>query len=88
MRMSSAVDILAERVVEAADLIVSLRSRVQSLERELMTTSAKAHSPPAQHPPFLSDPSLVEELARLRTERAVVRESIRGLLREIDRVSW
>ena len=88
MRMPSAVDILAERVVEAADLIVSLRTRIQSLELELMTTSAKAHSPPAQHPPSQSDPSLVEELERLRTERVVVRESIRGLLREIDRVSW
>ena len=88
MRMSSAVDILSERVVEAADLIVSLRTRVQSLERELMTTHAKALSPPARPPLSPSDPLLVEELERLRAERAVVRESIRGLLREIDRVSW
>ena len=87
--MSSAVDILAERVVEAAELIVSLRTRVQSLEHELMTTHAKVLSPAAQPPPLPpSDPSLVEELERLRAERVVVRESIRGLLREIDRVSW
>jgi hypothetical protein len=86
--MSSAVDILTERVVEAADLIVSLRTRVQSLEQELMTTHTKALSPPTRHPPSPSDPSLVEELERLRAERAVVREGIRGLLREIDRVSW
>jgi hypothetical protein len=86
--MSSAVDILAERVVEAVGLIVSLRTRVQSLEQELMTTHAKALSPPAQRPPSPMDPSLVEELERLRAERVVVRESIRGLLREIDRVSW
>jgi hypothetical protein len=89
MRMSSAVDILAERVVEAADLIVSLRARIQSLERELMTTHARVPSPPAQPLPLPpSDPSLVGELERLRAERVVVRESIRGLLREIDRVSW
>ena len=88
MSMSSAVDILAERVVEAAELIVSLRGRVRSLERELTATRAKALSPPAQEPPSPSNPSLAEELERLRAERVVVRESIRGLLREIDRVSW
>lgn len=88
MGMSSAVDILAERVEEAADLIASLRTRVQSLERELLTTRAKDVSPPAQDHPSPSDSSLVEELERLRAERVVVRESIRGLLREIDRVSW
>ena len=86
--MSSAVDILAERVVEAAGLIVSLRVKVRSLERELIATRAKALSPPAQEPPSPSNPSLAEELERLRAERVVVRESIRGLLREIDRVSW
>ena len=87
--MSSAVDILAMRVGEAAELIVSLRNKVQSLERELMASHAKALSAPAQPPSIPpSDPLLVEELKRLRTERDVVRESIRGLLREIDRVSW
>jgi len=86
--MSNAVDILAERVVEAAGLIVSLRVKVRSLERELIATRAKALSPPAQKPPSPADPALAEELERLRAERVVVRESIRGLLREIDRVSW
>ena len=86
--MPSAVDILAERVVEAADLIVSLRTRVQALERELMKTRVKDIAPPSHVHPSPTDPSLVEELERLRAERAVVRESIRGLLREIDRVSW
>ena len=85
--MSSAVDTLAERVVEAADLIISLRSRVRSLEREL--TAARDRVPPPSQPlPSTPDHSLVEELERLRAERAVVRESIRGLLREIDRVAW
>lgn len=86
--MRGAVDILAERVGEAADLILSLRKRVQSLERELLTIRAKEISPPYQQHPSPSDPSLVEELERLRAERVVVRENIRGLLREIDRVSW
>jgi hypothetical protein len=85
--MPSAVDILAERVGEAADLIVSLRTRVQSLERELMTTQAKVLSPPAQQPPSPLDPSLVAELERLRAERVAVRESIRGLLGNRP-VSW
>jgi hypothetical protein len=88
MRMSKAVEILGERVVAAADLIVSLRTRVQSLERELVTNHAQALSPVPQPPPSAPDPSLVAELERLRAERALVRESIRGLLREIDRVSW
>jgi len=86
--MSRAVDILGERVVAAADLIVRLRIRVQSLERELMTIHARDLCPPAPPLSSLPNPSLVEELERLRAERAVVRESIRGLLREIDRVSW
>lgn len=85
--MPSAVDILGERVVAAADLIADLRARVRSLEQELTTMSAKP-SPFPVPPSSLPDPSLVEELERLRAERVVVRESIRGLLREIDRVSW
>lgn len=91
MRMPSVVEILAERVGEAADLIVSLRSRVQSLERDLLASRSRdlfvPVPPPKDHSPS-SDTLLVDELQRLRTERAVVRESIRGLIREIDRVSW
>ena len=86
--MPSAVDILGERVAAAADLIVSLRTRVQSLERELGRIHDKDLSPPPQPPQPSADPSLVEELERLRAERVAVRESIRGLLREIDRVAW
>jgi FtsZ-binding cell division protein ZapB len=86
--MSSTVDILEERVVAAADLIARLRIKVTSLERELTTTRADARSPAPQTPPASPDPALVEELERLRAERVVVRDSIRGLLREIDRVSW
>ena len=86
--MSKVVEILGERVAAAADLIVDLRSMVQTLERELTTTRTKGEAPRAQQPPSTPDASLVEELERLRAERVVVRESIRGLLREIDRVSW
>lgn len=75
MRMSSAVDILEKRISAAVDLIASLRLKVGSLECELAATRVKTVSP-------------VEELERLRAERAVVRERIHGLLREIDRVSW
>lgn len=88
--MPSAVDTLAERVVEAVDLIASLRTKVASLERELATARAGAVPPPLPPPtrPAPPDTALVAELERLRDERVVVRESIRGLLREIDRVSW
>lgn len=86
--MPSAVEILAERVGEAVDLIDSLRTRVKALERELLATRSREIPPPSERPPSPPDPSLVEELERLRAERVVVRESIRGLLREIDRVSW
>jgi hypothetical protein len=88
MRMLTAVDILGERVAEAADLIARLRSRVQALERELMAAQAKDLCAPPQLPPPSPDPALVEELERLRAERTVIRESVRGLLREIDRVAW
>jgi FtsZ-binding cell division protein ZapB len=88
MRMASAVDILEERVGAATELIANLRIKVQSLERELTASLARALPQPSQPLPPSPDPALVEELERLRAERAVVRESIRGLLREIDRVSW
>jgi hypothetical protein len=86
--MSSAVEILEERVVAAVVLIGTLRSKVQSLERELMTAHVEAPSLPSRPALPSVDPSLAAELARLRAEREVVRDSIRGLLREIDRVSW
>jgi hypothetical protein len=86
--MSSAVDILGERVVAAADLIASLRIKVLTLEQELASTHTTIGPPPSQSQTSSPDPSLVEELERLRAERVIARESIRGLLREIDRVSW
>ncbi len=86
--MSSAVDILGERVAAAADLIVGLRAKVRSLERDLETIRLEQPAPSRPTSPHPPDPALVEELERLRAERALVRESIRGLLREIDRVSW
>ena len=86
--MSSAVDILEKRVVAAADLIASLRIKVQLLEREVAATQAKTPPSASEPLPPPPDPALAEELERLRAERAVIRESIRGLLREIDRVSW
>ena len=84
--MHSTVDTLGERVHAAAELIVSLRTKILSLERELETN--RTAPPPAPPPPASPDPSLAAELERLRTERVLVREGIRGILREIDRVSW
>jgi len=86
--MPDAVDILEERVLAAADLIAGLRARVASLERALTTNPAPAAAAPSPEPASPPDPALLDELERLRAERVAVRESIRGLLREIDRVSW
>jgi FtsZ-binding cell division protein ZapB len=87
MSMSGIVDILEERVAAAAALIASLRTQVRTLEQELALAAAAAAAP-APGADRAADPELAEELERLRAERVVVRESIRGLLREIDRVSW
>ena len=86
--MPSVVDVLEERVVAAANLIASLRAQVQHLERELLASRAEAPSPSLPSTPPAQDPSLIEEIKRLRDERVAVRESVRELIREIDRVSW
>lgn len=86
--MMRVVDVLEERVVAAADLIASLRAKAQSLEQELLERPPLALSPDERPAPSSPDPTVIEELERLRAERVVVRESIRGLLREIDRMSW
>jgi len=87
--MPSAFDLLEERVAAAVDLIGRLRLQIRSLETALAT--AHAIPPPDQPVPpasLSSDPALGAEVERLRAERTVIRESIRGLLREIDRVAW
>ena len=86
--MSSAVDILEDRVAAAVGMIDRLRDKVRSLERELETVHSAALPPPAPPPQASCDPALLEELERLRAERVAVREGIRGLLREIDQVTW
>lgn len=83
--MREIVDILERRVAAALDLIGSLRDKAVALERELANAHARAA---AAAPPAAADPALVEELQRLRAERAMVRERVRALIREIDRVSW
>jgi hypothetical protein len=86
--MPSAIDILEKNVVAAASLVASLRVTVERLTSELQNRSPETAISAAQAPPPVPDPSLVEELARLRAERVVIREGIRRLLREIDKVSW
>lgn len=86
--MQVLVETLEQRVADAVRLIASLREQTATLARELAVARAALRTedvPPAQ--PFL-DPALVEELDRLRAERVLVRERVRGLLREIDRVTW
>jgi len=81
---------LEERVTAVADLVRHLRREVARLERELAECPPPP-APPAQpllSPPAPSDERLLQEIARFREERAVVRERIRGLIREIDQVSW
>jgi hypothetical protein len=88
--MTEAMDRLEERVNAVGDLVRHLRSEVARLERAL--AECPPVSPPASpvpSPPVAPvDDRLLEELSRLRDERAVVRERIRGLIREIDQVAW
>jgi hypothetical protein len=88
MIMPSAIDILERNVVAAADLIASLRESVERLTQELEKVRTEAAVQPAQAPSPLPDPALVEELERLRAERVLIRDGIRRLIREVDRVSW
>jgi hypothetical protein len=85
MTMREVVDILETRVAAAAGLIAALREKTAGLERDL--AAATAHECAAEAPPPC-DPAVLRELERLRAERAEIRERIRGLIREIDRVSW
>jgi uncharacterized protein involved in exopolysaccharide biosynthesis len=77
MLIVSTVDILAERVAAAVDLIERLRSRVHSLEQEVAALRGRSRSADNGD----------GELARLRAERVVIRERVRGLLREIDKIA-
>lgn len=86
--MSTVVDILERRVVDAAELIANLRARAAGLELDLAASLERAPAAAVQTPPPPQDPALVEEIERLRAERAVIRASIRALIAEIDRVSW
>lgn len=86
--MQGVVETLEQRVADAVRLIASLREQTATLARELAEARDVLHRQdvaPAQ--PCL-DPALAEELERLRAERVLVRERVRGLLREIDRVTW
>jgi hypothetical protein len=85
--MPSAIDILEKNVVAAAALIASLRDTVERLTRELERSCSETADRAAQAPP-IPDPLLVDELERLRAERVVIRDGIRRLLGEIDKVSW
>lgn len=79
--MADVLDTLERRVSAAAELIAGLRDRVEHLEAGLA-----APRPPAAPPN--ADAAAAAELERLRAERIVVRERIRVLLAEIDKVTW
>jgi hypothetical protein len=85
--MSSTIDILEQRVAAAVALIASLREEAAQLERQLATTPVAAAAAAKPAAPA-GDSRLGAELERLRAERVLVRDRVRGLLREIDRVSW
>ncbi|HEY5999281.1 MAG TPA: cell division protein ZapB [bacterium] len=87
--MAASIDILEDRVDAVADLVQRLRREVARLERELAERQSVAPplSPASKDCPP-ADEQLLEEISRLRAERAAVRERISGLIREIDQVSW
>ena len=82
--MGGALDLLERRVAAATDLIAGLRSKVARLEHELASAVPCPDATPSPSP----DPAPLAELERLRAERAMVRERIRGLLTEFDKVTW
>jgi chromosome segregation ATPase len=86
--VDKAIDALEKNVVAAAGLIASLRETVERLSQELERNESERGSLVLQATQPMPDPSLVDELERLRTERVAIRESIRRLIKEIDRVSW
>lgn len=84
--MSSVIDTLEKSVCAATALISQLRNRVARLEQDLATSNTHLRSTAAQPPPAPAGSADAGELERLRAERSVIRERIRELLREIDRV--
>jgi hypothetical protein len=86
MNMPDALGVLELRVAAAVDLIASLRERVSRLEREIESSLAAGAAAPREAP-APSDTTVLEELARLRAERGLLRERIRELITEFDRVS-
>jgi hypothetical protein len=98
--MAGSLDILEGRVAAAAELIGELRRQVARLEGELAAATRRCEAPPPQPPPAPpaaapvaptlapADPALLAELARLREERALVKERIHRLLAEFDKVTW
>ncbi len=88
MNMSAVIDILEERAVAVANLVSDLREKVAQLETMLAALPAPGCTESAQPAPPSRDPALVMELERLRTERIVIRDTIRRLIEEIDRVAW
>jgi hypothetical protein len=91
--MSAALDQLEKRVNAVADLVLHLRQEIARLELQIAEQPRTAPPAPTPPPPLAQtlpppDDTALEELSRLRAERTLVRERIRGLIREIDQVSW
>jgi len=86
--MSSVIDILEKRVIAATELIASLREKVARLERESAASRVESQANTARTLPPSGNPTpIIAELERLRAERVVVRDRIRGLIKEFDRVN-
>jgi plasmid stabilization system protein ParE len=86
--VNSSLDTLEKNVAAAAALIASLRETVERLSQELERNESERGSLVLQATQPMPDPSLVDELERLRAERVAIRENIRRLIKEFDRVSW
>lgn len=68
-------------------MIAELRNRVARLEKELAANRDELRRCAAAPPLPPRDPKEAVALERLRSERVEVRERIRELLRDIDRVN-
>lgn len=85
--MEDGLQLLEGRIASAVERIRDLRERLRQLEDARAATVSPAPSP-APAGTAETHAGLEQECSRLLAERAVVRERIRELISELDRVSW
>lgn len=86
--MSSVIDILEAKALALVVVVADLRDNIARIEKELDANRNDVRPEASQTALWSTEPALSQELERLRAERVVIRDTVRRLLKEIDRVSW